>query len=415
MKLLIISQYFPPEVNAPAHRLGFFAKYLGEKAGAKITVICEPPNYPRGILFNGYKNKIFSREKISENMEILRAGVWITKKRNFINRSLNYSSFFFSSVLAGLRAEKPDIIYASSPPLTVLFSGFVVSKMIRVPLVIEVRDIWPDSVATVGMIKRKNPFFKILEFCEKIVYKSSKKIVVNAEGIGKKLLENKGVEKEKIVFLPNGAELDFFTPDAETDKIDTKYDLNNSFVVLFTGLIGLAQNVEALIRAAELLRENKKIKFLIVGDGAEKEKNENLAKSLKLENVIFAGEKLRSEMPAFVARADVALITLKNRDLFYGVIPSKIFDYMSAEKPIIINIDGEAAGIIKNARCGLIAKSESPESLAEKISELYRNEKLCTELGKNGREYAKLHYDKNKIAERLLYMLRNTEKVQIYK
>lgn len=403
MKLLIISQYFPPEVNAPAHRLGFFAKYLSEKENTSVTVICEPPNYPRGVLFDGYKNKLLSREKMG-NAEVLRTCVWITKKKDFINRSLNYFSFFFSSVLAGLRVEKPDIILASSPPLPVLFSGFFISKIRHVPLVIEIRDIWPDSVVAVGMMK-KNLIFKFLELLEKFIYRSSKKIVVNAEGIGERLEKNKRVQKEKIVFIPNGAELDFFSPNIKTNSLDEKYKLGSSFVVLFIGLIGLAQNPEIIVKTAEKLRDRKDIVFLIVGDGAEREKCEKLARYLRLENIIFAGEKPRNEMPTFVSRADVALITLKNMDLFYGVISSKIFDYMSAEKPIIINIDGETAKIIKDARCGLIAEPENPESLAEKILELYQNEKLRGELGENGRKYAKLHYDKNKIAEDLLSLL----------
>ena len=278
MRLLIISQFFPPETNAAAHRIGFLAEKLSENKDNDVTVICEPPNYPKGVLFDGYKNSLFSAEK-KGNITIIRSWVRITARRDFINRIVTYFSFFFSGLLAGTRVPKPDVVFASAPPLPVLFSGFIISKLRGVSLVSEVRDIWPDSVVAVGMMK-KGVLFKILESCEKTVYRGSSAVIVNADGIRRRLIKDKGVSPEKTVVIRNGADLDLFSGAPNPNIIDEQYGTKNKFVVLFSGLIGLAQSPEVVIRAAELLRGEEDVVFMLVGEGVLKKQSEEAKKGI---------------------------------------------------------------------------------------------------------------------------------------
>jgi glycosyltransferase involved in cell wall biosynthesis len=293
----------------------------------------------------------------------------------------------------------------------VAFSGYLLSKIKKVPLITEIRDIWPESAYAVGMAK-KNLFFRFMESLEKLVYRHSKKIIVNAEGIGRRLASGKNVPEEKIFFIPNGADLDMFGKNAGIAETDKKYGLAGKFVVLYTGLIGLAQSPEVMIEAAKILGDNGDVAFLIVGDGALRSKCEKLANDYGLKNVIFTGGRPREEMPALTQRADVAVIPYKNFELFKDVIPSKMYDYLAAGKPMIINIDGEGARIIRESRSGLVISPENPKELADAILKIKSGRKIAEKMGQNGQRYARENYDKKKIAkdlDRLLISANNLE------
>lgn len=398
MRVLILTQYFYPEINAPSHRYKYLAGAL-VKAGHKVTVICETPNYPRGEIFRGYRNRLVGKEKI-DGISVIRSWVWITKRRDSFSRILNYFSFFVSSIFASIVAGKMDVVVASSPPLPVIFSGLIISKVKRAKLVPDIRDIWPDSAIRVGMMERGN-FYRFMEFLEKFVYRHSNKIMVNAEGIKKVLISNKQVPAEKIGVFTNGAELDLFKPDVDTSGIDEEFGLVGKFVVEYAGLIGLAQDPETIISAAEKLKDNKDIVFLLVGEGPLKKKCEEKTRQLGLDNVIFAGEQPRAKMPAFVARADLTLVTYKNDEFFKGVIPSKIFDYMAAAKPVLINLDGEGAKIIKEAGCGVIAKAGDATDLVKELTKFYEERSLL-KMGLSGRKFVQENYDRDKISIAML-------------
>lgn len=401
MNILFISQYFYPENNARSFRIGFFSKFLANN-GFKVSVICQTPNYPKGVIFKGYKNKLVFRERI-DNVNVIRSWVWVSKKKNFLNRSLNYFSFFLSSILASFKIGKTDLVFASAPPVFVLFSGFIVSKIKRALFVIDVGDFWPDSVVALGLMK-KNFIFRLIEKLEKYVYKKSVLIIVNSNRFVDRLTKEKGVKRNKIKVLLNGAELNLFRSydNLSLLKLKREYNIEDKFVVLYAGLLGLAQSPEVLVETARVLKDYKNIVFLIVGGGVLKERCENLARKYNLKNIIFVGEKPRKEIPNFTGISDLAIIPYKNLDFFKDNVPSKIFDYMAAGLPIIINLDGEGANIIKKAKCGLIAKPENPESLAEKILNLYNKKEKAKTMGKNAKKYAEENFDKRKIAKDLL-------------
>ncbi|HMB17660.1 MAG TPA: glycosyltransferase family 4 protein [Candidatus Paceibacterota bacterium] len=401
MKALFLSQYYSPEINAPAHRMSFFAKHLSKK-GDDVTVICEPPNYPERELFEGYENKWRSINQ-EDGVRVVRSWVHITKKKSFIPRILNYASYLLSSFFAGLH-EDPDVIFVTSPPFPALASAWLLSKIKRVPLILDIRDIWPDSAVSVGMMK-KGLLFKFLQWWEKKFYRSAEKIVVNAKGIGKRLTKEKEVPEEKIEFLPNGAEISMFDPEADGKELNKEFNIEAKFLVLFTGLIGLAQDPGVIVEAAKILKDERDITFLIVGDGPKRKECLELIDKYDLENIIMPGSYPREEMPKFVARADACLATHKKDDLFKDVIPSKIFDYMAGARPVIINSQGEGARIIKEAECGINIKPGSPQEMADAILRFYHNYDMARDYGKNGRGYAEEHFAKKKIAEKLRNLL----------
>lgn len=403
MKILIFSQFFPPEANAPAHRMSFFAQFFAEQKKDDVTVVCETPNYPAREIFPGYRNSWFVRSE-ERGVTVIRSWAWVTKRRDVVSYFFIYASFLISSFFAGLRARHADVIFATSPPLPVLFSALAITFFTRAPLVADIRDIWPESALAVGVLK-KNIFYRVLEVLERYVYRKARAVVVNAEGIGKRLQEGRGVPRGKIHFFPNGADLELFQESVDTAEIDRRYGLHGKFVVLFAGILGRAQDPLIIIEAANLLREEKDVAFLLVGSGVFKGDCEKRAKELNLSNVIFAGERPRAEMPAYFVRANVGLNTLSPDPLFSDVISSKNYDYMAAGIPIIVNHEGEGARIVGSAECGLVAKGGDAHALAERIKELYKNPARAKAMGKSGRKYAAAHYDKRVIAEGLHQLL----------
>lgn len=403
MKILMFSQFFPPEANAPAHRMGFFARFFVARYGDEVTAVCGTPNYPRNEIFAGYRNQWFMKRK-EDGVTVIRAWAWVTKRRTVLDYFLIYGAFMVSSFSAGLRAPRADVIFATSPPLPVLFSALIVSLMRCIPLVVDIRDIWPESALAVGVLK-KNVFYRAMEVLERYVYRRAKAVTVNAEGIEKRLHEGRGVPREKIHFFPNGADFELFRDNMNTAELERTHGLKDKFVVLFAGILGRAQDPLIIIETANLLREEKDIAFLLVGSGVFKGDCEKRAKELGLSNVIFAGERPRAEMPSYFARANVGLNTLSTDPLFADVISSKNFDYMAAGIPIIVNHEGEGAHIVGNAQCGLVAKGGDAHSLAERIKELYQNPVRAKAMGESGRKYAAAHYDKRVIAEGLHRLL----------
>lgn len=400
----MFSQFFPPEANAPAHRMGFFARFFATRYGDRVTVVCEAPNYPRGEIFPGYRNA-FIEKREEDGIAVFRSWAWITKRRDVLNYLLIYASFCFSSFFAGLRAPRADVIFATSPPLPALFSALAVALIRRTPLVVDIRDIWPESALAVGVL-RKNLFYRAMEALERYVYRRARVVVVNAEGIGKRLREGRGVSAEKIHFFPNGADLEFFRGDADASGLERRHGFRGKFVVLFAGILGRAQNPLVIVEAARLLRDRKDIVFLLVGSGAFKEECEKRVAELELTNVIFTGERPREEMPQYFACANVGLNTLSADPLFSDIISSKVFDYMAAGVPVIVNHEGEGARIVRQAGCGLVAREGDPRALADCIVELSRDRARAGAMGKRGKSYAAAHYDKRKIAEELHALLR---------
>ena len=407
MNLLVYTQYFPPETNAPANRWGYFAKYLANQ-NHKITVLTSFPNHPLGRILNGYKNQWHFKEE-KDNMGIIRTWTYISVSRKFISRLFNYFSFAFSSCINSFSIKNIDIIIASSPPLSVAIIGAIIAKKKRIPLILDLRDIWPEAAVSTGYIK-KGFLYHLAEKWEKRCYKQAQKILVNSPAIFEELKNIKGVPSSKLEFIPNGADLEFFKEINNSNKINEEYNIKDKFIVLYTGLLGFAQAPEVMIDAAKILENNKDIVFLIVGGGPLKKDLESKIKDLELDNVVLTGQRPREEMPVFVSRGDICLVPYKNSSTFQKNVSSKMFDYMASGKPIIINLEGAASDIIIKAQAGLVVEPENALALAKTIEQLYNNRFLRKKMGNSGKVYVEKHYDKKKISKQLEIILENVAK-----
>ena len=406
MNILIHTQYFPPETNAPANRWGYFAKYLADQ-GHKITILTSFPNHPLGRILNGYKNQWRFDEEM-DGMKIIRTWTYISASRRFISRLFNYFSFAFSSYM-NMFNKDINLFIASSPPLSVAIVGAIIAKKKKIPLILYLRDIWPEAAVSTGYIK-KGFFYHLAEKWEKRCYKQAQKILVNSLAIFEELKNSKGVPSSKLEFIPNGADLEFFKEINNSNKINEEYNIKDKFIVLYTGLLGFAQAPEVMIDAAKILENNKDIVFLIVGGGPLKKDLESKIKDLELDNVVLTGQRPREEMPVFVSRGDICLVPYKNSSTFQKNVPSKMFDYMASGKPIIINLEGAASDIIIKAQAGLVVEPENALALAKTIEQLYNNRFLRKKMGNSGKVYVEKHYDKKKISKQLEIILENVAK-----
>lgn len=401
MRVLFISHYYPPEIGAASNRIGYFARYLA-KNDHEVSVLTNSPSYPENKIYEGYENRFTI--KIENGVTIYRTKIFLSAKKSFTSRLAHYLSFVISSFVARRKIPRPDIIFASSPPLFTGIIGVIFKKLWKIKLIIDIRDIWPESVESVGAVRNKS-LLKQGERLAKWIYKNADHITATSPGIEKKILQALQAKEPHITVLPNGAELDIFRPDIKGGHIRKIWNLGDKFVALYTGNLGLAQAPEVILKAAEILKNDQNILFLIVGSGVFLKKLQEESQKKNLTNIIFTGPRPRVEMPQFVAASDVCIIPYKASDTFRNTFPSKMFDYMAGGKPIIINLKGEASNLIEKAECGACIAEESALALAGKIAEFQKNPKESSDLGQNGRKFVENAYTREKISEELLKLL----------
>ena len=335
MKILLYTQYFPPETNAPANRWGYFCEYLANK-GHEITVLTSFPNHPLRKIFPGYKNSWrFQEEK--NGVKIFRTWTYIPSSTQFLPRLINYLSFAFSSYLNARKIPQVDLIIISLPPLFLGLTGLKIAQKRNISLVLDIRDLWPEAAVSTGYLRKGLIYYWARKKSEKI-YKMAIKILVNSPALFENLRCKYALPDRKLEYLANGADLEFFAQKIDHSFIERQYNFYDKFVVLYTGLLGYAQAPEIMIEAAGVLRDKKDIVFLIVGTGPLEEKLKIEVRKLKLTNIIFTGLRLHEEMPQYVALADVCLIPYKNKETFKDNLPSKMYDYLAAGKPMILSL-----------------------------------------------------------------------------
>lgn len=401
MHIIFITHYFPPEVNAPASRTYENCKCWVAN-GHQVTVITGVPNMPDGVVYKGYKNKFSQREEM-DGIQILRVWTYLTPNKGIFRRTLNFISFMIFSLLGVFLIKNGDLAIATSPQFFCGIGGYLFSRLKKLPFVLEVRDIWPESIIAVGALTNRK-LIKIFEKMEIALYHGAKKIVVVTESF-KKIIFQKGISEKKIFVLQNGVDLGFYRPFPQDNEVRNELNLHKKFVVSYIGTIGMAHALDQVLEVAKGLRELKDIIFLIVGSGARREHliREKGRKNLK--NVLFIEKKPKKLIPSFYAASDVCLVTLRNHPLFKAVIPSKIFEIMAMARPIILGVDGEARHIVEKARAGIFVEPENIETLEKAILNLYRNKKERQVLGKNGRKFVEKYFDRNKLANDYLKIL----------
>jgi glycosyltransferase involved in cell wall biosynthesis len=309
MRILYLSQYFPPEVGATQTRALEMASHLVQ-SGHQVTVITEVPNHPSGIIPPEYKGKLYERVSL-EGIDVIRVWVKASPVKTFSSRMAFYLTYMLSAALAGLVLARGrfDVLYATSPPLFVGGAALVLSHFRRLPLVFEVRDLWPESAVALGEISSARAV-AVAGKLEEMCYNRAHRIVAVTDGIRRRLVE-RGFGS-KVVLIPNGANTELFRPDPEAGAaLRSQLGLNEKFLVVYAGIHGVAQGLETVLEAAQQLQHELDIHFLFVGEGPRKEALLQQREALGLRNVTFLAEQPRASMPAYMSAADAAMVPLR--------------------------------------------------------------------------------------------------------
>jgi glycosyltransferase involved in cell wall biosynthesis len=406
LKILYISQYFPPEMGAPAARAAELAKYWVQ-AGHEVTVLTGFPNHPTGKLHPDYK-KAFRRLIRRENCDgvrVVRTWLLPLPNRKAHERMLNYGSFCVSASAAGSFVERPDVVIATSPQLLVGLAGWWVADWKRVPFVFEVRDLWPESLVAVGMGGEGSALHWMLEKIAAFLYRKSSHIVVVTPAFKRQLIENWRVPAEKISIIENGVETDMFRQ-VPANELRRQLGGQGKLLFCYSGTMGMAHGLETLLdAAADLSQSDPHILFVLVGEGAEKERIKALAASRKLDNVRFVDQQPREKIPEYISASDGCLVLLRRTELFKTVIPTKMLEFMACARPVILAVDGQSREIVENAKAGIFVEPENAAALAAAVRKLAADRGLRESLGRNGREHILQHYARQRTAEEYAQLL----------
>lgn len=370
MKILFLTDNFPPEVNAPASRTFDHCKEW-VKAGAEVTVITCNPNFPQGKVYEGYKNKWFKQEEMMEGIRVIRVWTYIVPNVGFLKRTLDFISFSISAFFAGLFV-KTDIIVATSPQFFTALAGRTLHWWKRKPWVMEVRDLWPESIKTVGAMK-DNLFIRYFEWEEMRCYRSAKKIVVVTDSFKRKLIE-RGVDEQKIFVVKNGVDKSLFKPMKKDSDIVKQLHLEGKTVVGYIGTHGMAHKLDFILNCANDLKNDKSLHFILMGGGAEKENLLRMKEELKVDNVTMLDPVPKTEVGRYISVLDICLINLRKSPLFTTVIPSKIFENAAMAIPILMGVEGEAQQIIEGYEAGLCFEPENEADFVSKLNLLRQPE-----------------------------------------
>ena len=373
-RILFLTDNFPPEVNAPATRTYEHAREWVDK-GYDVTVITCAPNFPHGKVYEGYKNKLFSREE-KDGIKVIRVWTYITANEGFLKRILDYISFAVMAFLIGLWI-RTDIIVATSPQFFTAVAGRWLSFFKLKPWIMEVRDLWPESIAAVGAMN-DGRIYKFLEWVELRLYKSAKKIIVVTDTFKRKIAA-RGIDESKIDVHKNGVILDLFEPRSkDSELMEDNPQFHGQKVFAYIGTHGMAHGLAFILNSLPKLQEIlPQAHFLFIGEGAEKENLLKQAEDLKLTNVTFMPFVPKHEVVRYLSLMDVALVNLKKSDTFKTVIPSKIFEAAALQKPILLGLEGETKGIIESFNAGTCFEPENEEEFILKCHEILQEKQYA--------------------------------------
>lgn len=405
MRILYISQYFPPESGATQIRAYEMARNFVRR-GHEVTVISEIPNHPSGIIHPYYRRKLYERVEL-EGIDVIRVWVKASTVKNFRNRMIFYLSFMFNAILAGvfLTRNSYDLIYASSPPLFVGGTALVLSYVKCTPLIFEVRDLWPESAIELGEISSKRAISWATHL-EEACYTRARSIIVVTQGIRERLIE-RGIPAKKLALITNGANIEHFQFQPEQRAhLRKELKLENKFIILYAGIFGVAYDFNTIIEAAKLLIEDPTIHFLIIGDGPKKADIATILSDDATQNLTLLPEQSYDTISGYYSASDVTIIPLRRNKFFKGTLPVKIFDAWACQRPVLLcNVEGEASQIISEANAGLVVPPEDVGNLITAVRRLYASPDLCNQMGINGRNYTKENYSRQTLADQLLSLL----------
>ena len=405
MHILFISDNFPPEVNAPASRTFEHCREWAS-AGHHVTVITGAPNFPKGKVFEGYRNRPWQREEIA-GIRVVRVWTYITANEGFTKRILDYLSFMFSAILASLFVRGVDVVIGTSPQFFAACGAYLVGVLKRVPWIFELRDIWPESIRAVGAMK-ESMALKWLEKLELFLYRKAAAIVSVTHAFREALIR-RGVDGRKIHVVTNGVDSSRFSPRPKDEVLVDKLGLNGKFVGGYIGTHGMAHALDTILDAARLLlveADGDRYRFILLGDGASKKDLVERARAEGLSNVIFLESVPKDEVVRYWSVLDVSVIHLKRTELFTTVIPSKLFECMGMAIPVLHGVEGESAAIVQREDVGLAFEPENAVALCDGMRRLRQDTALYQRFRENGPKAAR-HYDRAVLAGEMLAVIRD--------
>jgi len=397
MKILFVSHYFPPEVNAPANRTHEHCRRW-VMDGHEVTVITGVPNHPRGRIFPGYRNRWIQEETV-DGIRVIRTWMYLTPNSGFLRRVANYLLFALTAVLASPRAERPDVVVATSPQFFVGVAGAIIARIKRRPFVLEIRDLWPKSVVELGQLG-PGPILSALEALERWLYRSAAGVVVNTRTFHDHVAA-RGVPSASIELVYNGIDPAVFRPRPKNAELLARHGFENAFTVAYVGTLGLAHGLSLLVDVAERLAGQDEIRFVLIGDGADREKIEADVARRGLANFRMLGLQPRDAMPDWIASIDVLLVMLRDLPVFETVIPSKIFEFLAQERPVILAAKGEIRRMMDEAQGALVVDPEDADQLIAAIGEVRARPQAAADRAAAGRRWVEAGFLRDDLARRM--------------
>lgn len=396
MKILFLSQYYPPESNAPAVRTSEMAeRWVAD--GHEVTVLTAFPHHPTGVIPAEYRGmKLLEQRK--NGVKIVRTYVYVAANKGVIRRGLSYVSWMVSAILLGsFKIGRPDVVVATTPQFLCAVAGYFVSLLKRRPFVMEVRDLWPESIVAVGVLN-EGVAVAFLRAIERFLYRRAKAIVSVSPGFFP-YLRSVGVPEEKLHLLPNGVDLARFAPAPPKRDVYSEAGVRQPFRVLYSGTVGLAHGLELVVEAGERLKGSD-VALVVVGEGARRDQLRADVERRHLDNVYFLPMQPRETMSDWISGANAVLVHLKRTPLFETVLPSKLFEYMGCGKPVVMGVAGAAAEIVRDSGCGWLFEPDNVDEFLGALDELRREPPVSEERGRRGRRYVEERYDRNELARR---------------
>ena len=397
MRILALCHYYPPEVNAPASRLSEHAR-IWREAGHEVTVVTCAPNHPAGQLYPGYCNRLWQEETI-DGIRVIRLWTYLAANEGFLPRIANYLSYLFSLLFWMRRLPQADMVMSTSPQFFCGLAGWFLKRRKR-PWVLEIRDLWPESIVTVGAMKR-GAAIRAIERVEAFAYRKADLVVSVTDGFVPHIRARR--PKGPIAVIKNGVDLSHFASDpAAADAFRAEHGLTGKFVASYVGTHGMAHGLQAVIAAAERLRDRDDIAFLMVGGGAERETIKTMRDAKGLTNIVMLGQLPKTAMPAVWGASNAALVLLKRVDTFKTVIPSKMFEAMALGVPMILGVEGEAKALMEEGGAGIAIMPEDDAELATAILRLADDRALGRQIGASAQAFVRAQFDRERLAHAYL-------------
>jgi glycosyltransferase involved in cell wall biosynthesis len=397
-----VCHYFVPEPAAPAARVHEFARAWA-RAGHTVEVVTTFPNHPLGRIPRAYRGKARVTEHL-DGIRVLRCWLYAVPNRGVGRRGLDHLSFMLTSLLFGLpRLTRTDVVIASSPTLFSALSAWVMSRIKHVPFVLEVRDLWPEAIVDLGLMRRGSLTVKLLQRLATFLYARAARVVVVTESFADRLAQQ-GVPRAKLAVIPNGADTGFFAPrGTDAGAARQACGLDGQFVVAYVGSHGLSHGLDVVLDAAAVQPE---VTYLLVGDGADRDRLVSERDRRHLANVIMRPSVPRDAVPALYSAADACLVPLRDVPIFETFVPSKLFEVLAAGRPVIGAVRGEARNILARSGGALLVDPQRGDQLADAVDCLRRDPALAEQLARCGRAFAQQYYDRDRLAIRYLDLLR---------